>query len=108
MDAISIFDFNMRPGPSVWPRPDCTEAADKCPRGTNPGRTHRFYTGEAVVPFGFGLSYSSFSYKLHAAPPTVSLAKCASLLEEGTPGKPAFPSLTATGPAVAYAVNVTN
>merc|ERR1719512_659742 len=22
-DQISIFDFNMRPGPSSWPRPDC-------------------------------------------------------------------------------------
>merc|ERR1719399_25251 len=36
-DQVSIFDFNMRPGPSTWPRPP----------GTNPGRTHRFYTGKA-------------------------------------------------------------
>lgn len=27
-----------------------------CPRGTNPGRTHRFLTEKAVVPFGYGLS----------------------------------------------------
>jgi len=26
-----------------------------------PGRTHKYYTGKPVVPFGFGLSYSSFS-----------------------------------------------
>ena len=26
------------------------------------GRTHRFYTGKAVVPFGFGLSYTTFTY----------------------------------------------
>ena len=40
VDGISIFDFNMRPGPSTWSRPDCTKAnASECPRGTNPGRT---------------------------------------------------------------------
>jgi len=108
MDMISIFDFNMRPGPSAWPRPDCTVAADKCPRGINPGRTHRFYTGQPVVPFGFGLSYTQFRYQMHAAPTTVSLVKCASLLTQGVAGKPAFPSLASAGPAVSYAVNVTN
>merc|ERR1719330_1103020 len=58
-DQISIFDFNMRPGPSTWPRPDCTPPGgdrSKCPRGTNPGRTHRFYTGKPVMHFGSGLS----------------------------------------------------
>ena len=62
-DAISIFDFNMRPGPSAFARPDCTEVnSSACPRGTNPGRTYRFYTGKAVIPFGFGLSYTTFTY----------------------------------------------
>ena len=28
----------------------------------SPGRTYKFYTGAAVYPFGFGLSYSSFAY----------------------------------------------
>merc|ERR1719498_194523 len=42
-DQISIFDFNMRPGPSSWPRPDCHAPFQNCPNGTNPGRTHRFY-----------------------------------------------------------------
>jgi hypothetical protein len=39
---VSMFEMNMRPGPSVWPP------------GTSPGRTYRFYTGETVLPFGFG------------------------------------------------------
>ena len=55
-DQISIFDFSMRPsadGGSAFPRPDCPlQPQSRCPHGTNPGRTHRFYTGRAVVPFG--------------------------------------------------------
>ena len=64
-DQISIADFNMRPGPSVFARPDCAmKNVSRCPRGVNPGRTYRFYEGKAVVPFGFGLSYTSFRYAL--------------------------------------------
>ena len=33
VDTVSMFDFGMRPGPSAWPP------------GTNPGRTHRFFSG---------------------------------------------------------------
>merc|ERR1719330_856196 len=75
-DQVSIFDFNMRPGPSSWPRPDCPrEQWGHCPLGTNPGRTYRFYTGDAVVPFGFGLSYTAFDYAVVAAPERVSIAE---------------------------------
>lgn len=55
-DQISIFDFSMRPGVSSFVRPDCAiPNGTGCPMGTNPGRTHRFYTGKAVIPFGYGL-----------------------------------------------------
>ena len=30
---------------------------------SNPGRTYKFYTGTPVYPFGYGLSYSTFSYQ---------------------------------------------
>ncbi len=44
VDAVSMFDMQMRPSP------------------TNPGRTYKFYTGQAVYQFGDGLSYTTFSY----------------------------------------------
>ena len=50
VNQVSMFDFGMRPGPSAWPP------------GTNPGRTYRFYTGTPVLPFGFGLAYTTFTY----------------------------------------------
>jgi len=30
----------------------------------NPGRTYRFYTGQAVYPFGYGLSYTTFTFQI--------------------------------------------
>ena len=41
---LSMFDMEMRPSP------------------TNPGRTYKFYTGQPVFEFGFGLSYTTFNY----------------------------------------------
>ena len=35
-DQISIFDFNMRPGPSEWARPDCPPPYQSCAKGVNP------------------------------------------------------------------------
>lgn len=84
MDMISIFDFNMRPGPSTFPRPDCTliDDVDSCQRGTNPGRTYRFYTGEPVVEFGFGLSYTTFDYSVVDAKQTMDLKEVEKMLRE--------------------------
>jgi xylan 1,4-beta-xylosidase len=44
VDAVSMFDMQMRPS------------------STNPGRTYKFYTGQAVFEFGYGLSYTTFVY----------------------------------------------
>ena len=33
----------------------------------------RFYTGPVILPFGFGLSYTSFTYAVAQAPAAVSL-----------------------------------
>jgi len=32
------------------------------PSDTNPGRTYKFYTGDAIYAFGDGLSYTTFAY----------------------------------------------
>nr|AJP06250.1 BXL1 [Pinus tabuliformis] len=38
-----------------------------------PGRTYRFYTGNTVYSFGYGLSYTKFNHNLVKAPELVSL-----------------------------------
>jgi beta-D-xylosidase 4 len=44
-DEVSIYDINLRPNV------------------TYPGRTYQWYTGKAVLPFGYGLHYTTFSQK---------------------------------------------
>lgn len=43
------------------------------PSSGYPGRTYRFYKGPIIFPFGFGLSYTSFSHKLVEGPTQVSV-----------------------------------
>jgi len=62
----TITDFTMRPsapGAAVF----------------NPGRTYRFYTGTPVLPFGYGLSFSTWVYTPlpDPAPPTTITATSA-------------------------------
>lgn len=53
------------------PMNDMNMRAD--PSRNYPGRTYRFYTGDRVFAFGYGLSYTSFTYKLSSAPVKLSL-----------------------------------
>ncbi|KAL2551702.1 putative beta-D-xylosidase 6 [Forsythia ovata] len=53
------------------PMNDMNMRAD--PSRNYPGRTYRFYTGERLYGFGYGLSYTSFTYKIIAAPSKLSL-----------------------------------
>ncbi|XP_058080552.1 probable beta-D-xylosidase 6 isoform X1 [Magnolia sinica] len=39
-----------------------------------PGRTYRFYRGDVVYRFGYGLSYSEYYYKFISAPDRISLS----------------------------------
>lgn len=42
-----------------------------------PGRTYKFFNGSTVYPFGYGLSYTKFSYKLTSknVPLTIKLSR---------------------------------
>ena len=46
LNEVSLYDMRMRPD------------------GDFPGRTHRYYGGDVIYPFGFGLSYTSFHYAI--------------------------------------------
>ena len=46
-DQVSIFDINLRPSSN----------------GAFPGRTYKWYTGQPVLPFGYGLHYTKFDFE---------------------------------------------
>jgi len=98
VDDVSMFDFGMRPGPSAWPP------------GTNPGRTHRFYTGAPVLPFGFGLSYTTWKYTPlpDPAPPRVAFAAIRAAAEAAAAGPVGSVPAALKAVAVDFWVNVTN
>ncbi|PWA81900.1 glycoside hydrolase family 3 C-terminal domain-containing protein [Artemisia annua] len=56
-EKVSMINMNMRPDLATG----------------HPGYTYRFYKGETVYPFGFGLSYASHVHHLTKAPNLVSI-----------------------------------
>ncbi len=81
VNAVSMTDMQMRPSP------------------TNPGRTYKFYTGQAVYEFGSGLSYTTFVYSWSNDTATSSYS-IGTLLQNNYDGKHALVRL--------FRVNVTN
>ncbi|XP_012072480.1 probable beta-D-xylosidase 5 [Jatropha curcas] len=81
---------NQLPMTSLKLRPD-----DKL---SYPGRTYKFFNGSTVYPFGYGLSYTTFSYKLTSPTTSVDIKlnkfqHCHDLAyKEGT-SKPQCPSV---------------
>ena len=73
VDAIPMTDMALRPSSS------------------SPGRTYKWYTGTPVFEFGFGLSYTNFSYsglsvsKVHEADGTFKALEAAWAAGEPTP-----------------------
>ena len=58
----------------VWKISKADLAMRANPARGYPGRTYRFYKGPVVFPFGFGLSYTSFTHSLAQAPTKMMLA----------------------------------
>ena len=91
-NEVSIFDWHEARSIPL-PRPDCTAPVAQCPNATNPGRTHRVYTGKAVLDFGFGLSYSTFKYEpSSSASGPVSLAPVRDMLAATKAAGRTFPA----------------
>ena len=89
-DAVNVTDMSMRPDGRH-----------------NPGRTYKFYTGEAVYPFGYGLSYTTFEYTFSdAAVEPLLLDTSAVAAQVATASAAGSAALDA--PLLSYHVNVTN
>ncbi|KAL2653705.1 hypothetical protein R1flu_021833 [Riccia fluitans] len=61
--------------------------------GSIPGRTYKFFTGEAIYKFGDGMSYTKFTHLFESAPTSLILSAkskdfCSRLLEDGIPPPP--------------------
>ena len=77
--AISMFEFSMPPTNSTWPC--CIGCPSTC---ATPGRTYKFYQGTPVLPFGWGLGFTTFAYDALTGPTTVPLAPTTAFLAAHT------------------------
>ena len=98
VNQVSMFEFSLRPGPSNWPP------------GTTPGRTYRFFTGVPVLPFGYGLSYTTWVYTPlpDPAPPLRLAAIDAAARAHAATGVLGHIPASLTAEAAQFWVNVTN
>jgi len=87
INQVSMEDMGMRPNATTG----------------NPGRTYRFFTGSAVYPFGYGLSYTTFQYTWTAIAEEKTLV--ASQIEQDIKK---HPSPYEGSPMATMTVNVTN
>ena len=69
---------------------------------TTPGRTYKFYTGEPVYSFGYGLSYTTWSYSWGA--PMLRTYSIEAIIKHSR----LFAGPLPKAPFVSYVVNVTN
>ena len=105
-DAISIFDFNMRPGPSAWPRP-AAPRHDECMNGTT--RAARIASTRAS-PSSSSASASAtprLSALTASAPARLDLEPLRATLADA-PADGRFPALASLRDGPAYEVRVTN
>jgi len=94
MASLTFTDFSMRPNASSG----------------YPGRTYRFYQGEGLVlPFGFGLSYSTWVYTPVSFPPSLDLTSVeVASKEEALTGRIGNIHQALSNDAVVFTVNVSN
>jgi len=64
INQLNMLDMHMRPGSG------------------NAGRTYRFYTGKPIYDFGYGLSYTTFTYQWSSFPDTISQRVIENVLAE--------------------------